>query len=145
MSLKTTRKHYGKRRFMRARNRGHLNRSVEKIQNKIYTATKEILNSNPETIHLILISLLYPDVFYSTKTNKTINDWILQLEYDSQWRLDQRSQGEMLTWLFMENLAPMVRTKVIDGIREYIDSSSIKKFQKQINQIGEIIERNHYI
>ena len=130
---------------MRARNRGHLNRSVEKIQNKIYTATKEILNSNPETLHLILISLLYPDVFYSTKTNKTINDWILELEHDHEWRLKQRTGGEMVTELFMENITPMVRTKVIDGVREYIDSSSIKKFQKQIKQIGQIIERNHYI
>ena len=130
---------------MREKNRGHLKRSIEKIQNKIYTATKEILNLNPETIHLILISLLYPDVFYSNKTNKTINDWILELEYDHEWRLKQRADGEMLTWLFMENLAPMVRTKVIDSVREYIDNTSIKKFQKQINQIGEIIERNHYI
>ena len=130
---------------MRERNRGHLKRSVEKIQNKIYTATKEILNSNPETIHLILISLLYPDVFYSNKTNKTINDWILELEYDHEWRLKQRADGEMLTWLFMENLAPMVRTKVIDGIRDYVDNTSIKKFQKQITQIEQIIERNHYI
>ena len=130
---------------MREKNRGHLKRSVEKIQNKIYTATKEILNSNPETLHLILISLLYPDVFYSTKTNKTINDWILELEHEHEWRLKQRTGGEMVTELFMENITPMVRTKVIDGIREYIDSSSIKKFQKQIKQIGEIIERNHYI
>jgi len=89
--------------------------------------------------------MFHQDVFYSTKTNKTINDWILELEYDHEWRLDQRSQGEMLTWLFMENLAPMVRTKVIDGIREYIDNTSIKKLQKNINQIETIIERNHYI
>ena len=125
--------------------RGHLKRSVEKIKEKIYKSTRTIMDSPEDVQQMILVSLLYQDVFYSTKTNKTINDWILELEYDSQWRLDQRSQGEMLTWLFMENLAPMVRTKVIDGIREYIDSSSIKKFQKQINQIGEIIERNHYI
>ena len=130
---------------MREKNRGHLKRSIEKIQNKIYTATKEILNLNPETLHLILISLLYPDVFYSNKTNKTINNWILELEYDHEWRLKQRTGGEMVTELFMENLAPMVRTKVIDGIRDYVDNTSIKKFQKQINQIGEIIERNHYI
>ena len=125
--------------------RGHLKTRVEKIKDKIYKATRTIMDSPEDVQHLILVSLLYQDVFYSTKTNKTINDWILQLEYDSQWRLDQRSQGEMVTWLFIENIAPMVRTKVIDGVREYIDSSSIKKFQKQINQIGEIIERNHYI
>jgi len=125
--------------------RGHLKRSVEKIKEKIYKSTRTIMDSPEDVQQMILVSLLYQDVFYSTKTNKTINDWILELEYDSQWRLDQRSQGEMLTWLFMENLAPMVRTKVIDGIREYIDSSSIKKFQKQIKQIGKIIERNHYI
>ena len=130
---------------MRAKNRGHLKRSIEKIQNKIYTSTKEILNLNPETLHLILISLLYPDVFYSTKTNKTINDWILELEHDHEWRLKQRTGGEMVTELFMENLAPMVRTKIIDAIRDYIDDSSIKKFQKQINQIEQIIERGHYI
>ena len=112
--------------------RGHLKRSVEKIKEKIYKSTRTIMDSPEDVQQMILVSLLYQDVFYSTKTNKTINDWILELEYDSQWRLDQRSQGEMLTWLFMENLAPMVRTKVIDGIREYIDSSSIKKFQKQI-------------
>ncbi len=101
---------------------------------------------SPEDVQqMILVSLLYQDVFYSTKTNKTINDWILELEYDSQWRLDQRSQGEMLTWLFMENLAPMVRTKVIDGLHEYIDNTSIKKLQKNINQIETIIERHHYI
>jgi len=125
--------------------RGHLKRSVEKIKEKIYKSTRTIMDSPEDVQQMILVSLLYQDVFYSTKTNKTINDWILELEYDSQWRLDQRSQGEMLTWLFMENLAPMVRTKVIDGIREYIDSSSIKKFQKQIKQIGQIIERKHYI
>ena len=125
--------------------RGHLKRSVEKIKEKIYKSTRTIMDSPEDVQQMILVSLLYQDVFYSTKTNKTINDWILELEYDSQWRLDQRSQGEMLTWLFMENIAPMVRTKVIDGIREYIDSSSIKKFQKQIKQIGQIIERNHYI
>ena len=125
--------------------RGHLKRSVEKIKEKIYKSTRTIMDSPEDVQQMILVSLLYQDVFYSIKTNKTINDWILELEYDSQWRLDQRSQGEMLTWLFMENIAPMVRTKVIDGIREYIDSSSIKKFQKQINQISEIIERNHYI
>ena len=125
--------------------RGHLKRSVEKIKEKIYKSTRTIMDSPEDVQQMILVSLLYQDVFYSTKTNKTINDWILELEYDSQWRLDQRSQGEMLTWLFIENIAPMVRTKVIDGIREYIDSSSIKKFQKQIKQIGEIIERKHYI
>ena len=125
--------------------RGHLKRSVEKIKEKIYKSTRTIMDSPEDVQQMILVSLLYQDVFYSTKTNKTINDWILELEYDSQWRLDQRSQGEMLTWLFIENLAPMVRTKVIDGIREYIDSSSIKKFQKQIKQIGQIIERKHYI
>ena len=125
--------------------RGHLKRSVEKIKEKIYKSTRTIMDSPEDVQQMILVSLLYQDVFYSTKTNKTINDWILELEYDSQWRLDQRSQGEMLTWLFMENIAPMVRTKVIDGIREYIDSSSINKFQKQIKQIGQIIERKHYI
>ena len=125
--------------------RGHLKRSVEKIKEKIYKSTRTIMDSPEDVQQMILVSLLYQDVFYSTKTNKTINDWILELEYDSQWRLDQRSQGEMLTWLFMENLAPMVRTKVIDGIREYIDNTSIKKLQKNINQIETIIERNHYI
>ena len=125
--------------------RGHLKRSVEKIKEKIYKSTRTIMDSPEDVQQMILVSLLYQDVFYSTKTNKTINDWILELEYDSQWRLDQRSQGEMLTWLFMENLAPMVRTKVIDGIREYIDNTSIKKLQKNINQIGEIIERSYYI
>ena len=125
--------------------RGHLKRSVEKIKEKIYKSTRTIMDSPEDVQQMILVSLLYQDVFYSTKTNKTINDWILELEYDSQWRLDQRSQGEMLTWLFMENLAPMVRTKVIDGIREYIDNTSIKKLQKNINQISEIMERNHYI
>ena len=125
--------------------RGHLKRSVEKIKEKIYKSTRTIMDSPEDVQQMILVSLLYQDVFYSTKTNKTINDWILELEYDSQWRLDQRSQGEMLTWLFMENLAPMVRTKVIDGIREYIDNTSIKKLQKNINQIETIFERNHYI
>ena len=125
--------------------RGHLKRSVEKIKEKIYKSTRTIMDSPEDVQQMILVSLLYQDVFYSTKTNKTINDWILELEYDSQWRLDQRSQGEMLTWLFMENLAPMVRTKVIDGIREYIDNTSIKKLQKNINQIETIIERKHYI
>lgn len=125
--------------------RGHLKRSVEKIKEKIYKSTRTIMDSPEDVQQMILVSLLYQDVFYSTKTNKTINDWILELEYDSQWRLDQRSQGEMLTWLFMENLAPMVRTKVIDGIREYIDNTSIKKLQKNINQIETIIERHHYI
>ena len=125
--------------------RGHLKRSVEKIKEKIYKSTRTIMDSPEDVQQMILVSLLYQDVFYSTKTNKTINDWILELEYDSQWRLDQRSQGEMLTWLFMENIAPMVRTKVIDGIREYIDNTSIKKLQKNINQIETIIERNHYI
>ena len=141
MSLKTTRRNMNKTNNAR----GHLKRSVEKIKEKIYKSTRTIMDSPEDVQQMILVSLLYQDVFYSTKTNKTINDWILELEYDSQWRLDQRSQGEMLTWLFMENLAPMVRTKVIDGIREYIDSSSIKKFQKQIKQIGQIIERKHYI
>ena len=125
--------------------RGHLKRSVEKIKEKIYKSTRTIMDSPEDVQQMILVSLLYQDVFYSTKTNKTINDWILELEYDSQWRLDQRSQGEILTWLFMENLAPMVRTKVIDGIREYIDNTSIKKLQKNINQIETIIERNHFI
>ena len=125
--------------------RGHLKRSVEKIKEKIYKSTRTIMDSPEDVQQMILVSLLYQDVFYSTKTNKTINDWILELEYDSQWRLDQRSQGEMLTWLFMENIAPMVRTKVIDGIREYIDNTSIKKLQKNINQIETIIERKHYI
>ena len=125
--------------------RGHLKRSVEKIKEKIYKSTRTIMDSPEDVQQMILVSLLYQDVFYSTKTNKTINDWILELEYDSQWRLDQRSQGEMLTWLFMENIAPMVRTKVIDGIREYIDNTSIKKLQKNINQIETIIERHHYI
>ena len=125
--------------------RGHLKRGVEKIKEKIYKSTRTIMDSPEDVQQMILVSLLYQDVFYSTKTNKTINDWILELEYDSQWRLDQRSQGEMLTWLFMENLAPMVRTKVIDGIREYIDNTSIKKLQKNINQIETIIERHHYI
>ena len=125
--------------------RGHLKRSVEKIKEKIYKSTRTIMDSPEDVQQMILVSLLYQDVFYSTKTNKTINDWILELEYDSQWRLDQRSQGEMLTWLFMENLAPMVRTKVIDAIREYIDNTSIKKLQKNINQIETIIERKHYI
>ena len=125
--------------------RGHLKRSMEKIKEKIYKSTRTIMDSPEDVQQMILVSLLYQDVFYSTKTNKTINDWILELEYDSQWRLDQRSQGEMLTWLFMENLAPMVRTKVIDGIREYIDNTSIKKLQKNINQIETIIERHHYI
>ena len=125
--------------------RGHLKRSVEKIKEKIYKSIRTIMDSPEDVQQMILVSLLYQDVFYSTKTNKTINDWILELEYDSQWRLDQRSQGEMLTWLFMENLAPMVRTKVIDGIREYIDNTSIKKLQKNINQIETIIERHHYI
>ena len=125
--------------------RGHLKRSVEKIKEKIYKSTRTIMDSPEDVQQMILVSLLYQDVFYSTKTNKTINDWILELEYDSQWRLDQRSQGEMLTWLFIENIAPMVRTKVIDGIREYIDNTSIKKLQKNINQIETIIERNHYI
>ena len=130
---------------MREQNRGHLGRSVEKIKDKIYKATKEILNSNPETIHLILVSLLYQDVFYSNRTNLTINDWVLELEHDHEWRLKQRTGGEMVKGLFMENITPMVRTKIIDAIRDYIDSSSIKKFQKQINQIGQIIERSHYI
>ena len=125
--------------------RGHLKRSVEKIKEKIYKSTRTIMDSPEDVQQMILVSLLYQDVFYSTKTNKTINEWIVELEYDSQWRLDQRSQGEMLTWLFMENLAPMVRTKVIDGIREYIDNTSIKKLQKNINQIETIIERHHYI
>ena len=125
--------------------RGHLKRSVEKIKEKIYKSTRTIMDSPEDVQQMILVSLLYQDVFYSTKTNKTINDWILELEYDSQWRLDQRSQGEMLTWLFMENIAPMVRTKVIDGIREYIDNTCIKKLQKNINQIETIIERHHYI
>ena len=125
--------------------RGHLKTRVEKIKEKIYKATRTIMDSPEDVQQMILVSLLYQDVFYSTKTNKTINDWILELEYDSQWRLDQRSQGEMLTWLFMENITPMVRTKVIDGVREYIDNTSIKKLQKNINQIGEIIERKHYI
>ena len=125
--------------------RGHLKRSVEKIKEKIYKSTRTIMDSPEDVQQMILVSLLYQDVFYSTKTNKTINDWILELEYDDEWRLDQRSQGEMLTWLFMENLAPMVRTKVIDGIREYIDNTSIKKLQKNINQIETIIERHHYI
>ena len=125
--------------------RGHLKTRVEKIKEKIYKATRTIMDSPEDVQQMILVSLLYQDVFYSTKTNKTINDWILELEYDSQWRLDQRSQGEMLTWLFMENIAPMVRTKVIDGIREYIDNTSIKKLQKNINQIETIIERHHYI
>jgi len=119
--------------------------SVIKIKEKVYKATQEILNSSPEVQQMILVSLLYQDVFYSNKTNKTINDWILQLEYDHEWRLEKRAEGEMLNWLFMENLAPMVRTKVIDGIREYIDNTSIKKLQKNINQISEIMERNHYI
>ena len=130
---------------MKENNRGHLKRSVDKIKDKIYKATKEIVNAHPETIHLILVSLLFPETFYSTKTNKTINDWILELEHDHEWRLKQRTGGEMVTELFMENLAPMVRTKIIDAIRDYIDNSSIKKFQKQINQIGEIIERSYYI
>ena len=125
--------------------RGHLKRSVEKIKEKIYKSTRTIMDSPEDVQQMILVSLLYQDVFYSTKTNKTINDWILELEYDHEWRLDQRSQGEMLTWMFMENLAPMVRTKVIDGIREYIDNTSIKKLQKNINQIETIIERHHYI
>jgi hypothetical protein len=131
---------------MREQNRGHLNRSVDKLQNKIYKATKEIINSNPETLHLILVSLLYQDVFYSNRNNPTINDWILELERDHEWRLKQRTgDGEMVKSLFMENITPMVRTKIIDGIRDYMDTSSIKKFQKQINQIGEIIERSYYI
>ena len=130
---------------MKENNRGHLKRGVDKIKDRIYKATKEIVNAHPETIHLILVSLLFPETFYSTKTNKTINDYILELEYDSDWRLKQRTGGEMVTELFMENLAPMVRTKIIDAIRDYIDNSSIKKFQKQINQIEQIIERGHYI
>jgi len=131
---------------MKENNRGHLKRGVDKIKDRIYKATKEIVNAHPETIHLILVSLLFPETFYSTKTNKTINDYILELEYDSDWRLKQRTgDGEMVTELFMENLAPMVRTKIIDAIRDYIDNSSIKKFQKQINQIEQIIERGHYI
>ena len=129
---------------MREKNRGHLNRSVAKIKEKIYKATKEIMNSNSETLHLILVSLLFPDVFYSNRNNPTINDWILELEHDYEWRLQQRTGGEMVKSLFIENLAPMVRTKIIDGIRDYMDNSSIKKLQKQINQIETIIERSHY-
>jgi len=130
---------------MKENNRGHLKRSVDKIKDKIYKATKEIVNAHPETIHLILVSLLYPDTFYSTKTNKDINGWLLELERDHDYRLKQRTGGEMVTELFMENLAPMVRTKITGAILDYIDNSSIKKLQKNINQISEIIERGHYI
>ena len=130
---------------MRAKNRGHLKLSVEKLQNKIFKSTKTIMDAPDEVQHLILVSLLYPDVFYSSRNNPTINDWILELEYDEKFRREQRTGGEMVKGLFMENITPMIRTKIIDGIRDYMDNSSIKKLQKQINQIGEIIERSYYI
>jgi len=130
---------------MREKNRGHLKRSVDKIKDKIYKSSKTIMDAPDEVQHLILVSLLYQDVFYSNRNNLTINDWILDLEHDHEWRLKQRTGGEMVKGLFLENLAPMIRTKVIDGIRDYMDNSSIKKLQKQISQIEQIIERSYYI
>jgi len=130
---------------MRTKNRGHLNRSVEKIQLKIFKSAKTIMDAPNEVQHLILVSLLYPDCFYSNRNNPTINDWLLELEYDHKFRLEQRTGGELVKELFLENVTPMVRTKVIDGIRDYMDNSSIKKLQKQITQIEQIIERSHYI
>ena len=130
---------------MREKNRGHLKRSVEKLQNKIFKSTRTIMDAPEDVQHLILVSLLYPDVFYSNRNNPTISDWFLELEHDHEWRLKERTGGEMVKGLFLENVTPMVRTKVIDGIRDYMDSSSIKKLEKQINQIGQIIERSYYI
>ena len=130
---------------MREKNRGHLKRSVEKLQNKIFKSTRTIMDAPEDVQHLILVSLLYPDCFYSNRNNPTISDWLLELENDNEWRLKERTGGEMVKALFLENVTPMVRTKVIDGIRSYMDDSSIKKLQKQINQIGEIIEKEYYL